>query len=66
MTDSFKGEPTGLSQLFYRLPLWYVTGTIVLTWLTYILACAFSDQKNPLFLANTICASPTSSLGCVA
>ena len=55
VTDSFKGEPTGLSQLFYRLPLWYVTGTIVLTWLTYILACAFSDQKNPLFLANTIC-----------
>lgn len=53
-TDSFGGANTGLSQLFYRLPLWFVTGTIVLTWLTYIMACVFSDQKDPLFIANAI------------
>lgn len=53
-TDSFSGVKTGLSQLFYRLPLWFVTGTMVLTWATYILACLMSDQKDPLFLANTI------------
>ncbi|MCR5520410.1 MAG: hypothetical protein K6F44_00675 [Lachnospiraceae bacterium] len=54
VTDSFSGIPTGLSQLFFRLPLWFVTGTLSLTWLTYILACLFSDQKDPLFLADTI------------
>ncbi|MCR4720719.1 MAG: hypothetical protein K5655_03245 [Lachnospiraceae bacterium] len=54
VTDTFKGKQTGLSQLFYRLPLWFVTGTILMTWMTYILACVFSDRSNPLFLANTV------------
>ncbi|MCR5432067.1 MAG: hypothetical protein K6E95_05870 [Lachnospiraceae bacterium] len=53
-TVSFKGMDTGLSQLFYRLPLWFITGTMTLTWLTYIIACIMSEQNDPLFLANTI------------
>ncbi len=53
-TLTFGGKETGLSQLFYRLPLWFITGTMVLTWLTYIFACVFSDRKDPLFFANAI------------
>ena len=53
-TSTFGGTATGLSQVFFRLPLWFATGTMFLTWFTYIMACVFSDQKDPLFLANTV------------
>ncbi|MCR5829608.1 MAG: hypothetical protein K6F93_04560 [Lachnospiraceae bacterium] len=63
-TDSFKGVQTGLSQLFYRFPLWYVTGTVLLTWLTYLFAYIAADQKDPLFFANVMVFS-IAGTGCI-
>jgi len=53
-SKTFNGKETGLSEYFFRIPLWFITGTMGLTWFVYILACLFAEQNNPLFLANSV------------
>lgn len=36
------------------LPAWYVTGTLALTWTTYLIAYLFRGAEEPLFYANLI------------
>ncbi|MHB8131260.1 MAG: hypothetical protein ACYDEX_19950, partial [Mobilitalea sp.] len=36
------------------LPAWYVTGTLAITWTTYLIAFVFGKTEEPLFYANLI------------
>ncbi|MBR4341641.1 MAG: hypothetical protein IKP88_02835 [Lachnospiraceae bacterium] len=51
---SFGGKHIHLSSLFLRLPVYFVTGVLVMTWPLYILACIFRNTGNPLGIANAI------------
>lgn len=48
------GSSVKLSSLFLQLPAWYLTGTILMTWCTYLLAYLFRSMKEPLLIANGI------------
>lgn len=43
-----------ISPYILLLPVWYVTGTLALTWSTYWLAYLFRGTAEPLFYANLI------------
>lgn len=49
---TYSGKQIKLSSVFIKLPAWYVTGTVGLTWLVYILACCFKNTSDPLLIAN--------------
>jgi hypothetical protein len=44
-------------------PAWYVTGTLAITWATYLTAYLFKEAKEPLFYANMII-MPIAFLAC--
>lgn len=44
----------GLPPFLVQLPAWYLTGTLSLTWLVYLTAYVFQNQKKPLFFGNLI------------
>lgn len=44
----------GLPPFLVQLPAWYLTGTLSLTWLVYLTAYVFQNQKEPLFFGNLI------------
>lgn len=54
---SFNGKEIKLSSFFWLFPLWYITGTLVETWLVYITACFIDSSKDTLFYANIIALS---------
>ncbi|MBP3568314.1 MAG: hypothetical protein J6K04_04020 [Lachnospiraceae bacterium] len=47
-------EEAGLPAFFVQLPAWYLTGTLTVTWLVYLLGYLFQDAKEPLFYGNLI------------
>lgn len=51
---SFRGNPIELNQYFVLLPAWLISGTILVTWLVYLLALIFRDKPQPLIFANGI------------
>lgn len=51
---SFDGKKLKLSPYFVLLPAWYFTGTLLVTWVTYLLAYFAGSKENPLFAANLI------------
>ncbi len=51
---TFKGNDTGLSSIFLLVPAWFISGTLLLTWLVYILSCLFKDNEIPMLHANEI------------
>lgn len=53
-TKSFRGNPLEINQYFVLLPAWFISGTILVTWLVYILALIFRNKTQPLILANGI------------
>ena len=54
LDNSLKGTQMNVSDAFIRLPAWFVAGTLVMTWFTYILACLFKNTFSPLLVANTV------------
>lgn len=51
---TYSGNGLRLSSIFVCIPAWYLTGTLIVTWTTYLLAYWFKEEKEPLFLANII------------
>lgn len=43
-----------VSPYLLLLPAWYITGTLALTWATYLTAYLFGKAEQPLFYANII------------
>ncbi len=43
-----------VSPFLLFLPAWFVTGTLALTWTTYLVAYLFGSTAEPLYLANLI------------
>lgn len=51
---TFRGNTLSLSSLWVLLPAWFFSGTLLLTWAVYGLACFFSGEESPLIKANAI------------
>ncbi len=49
-----EGDEINLPGFFVLFPAWYLTGTLFVTWLTYITAYIFKGQEKPLIAANAI------------
>lgn len=56
-TKSFRGNPIKINHYFVLLPVWFISGTILVTWLVYILALIFRNNTQPLIYANGIAMS---------
>lgn len=54
MDKTFMGRGVKAPSFFVVLPLSFVTGTMLMSWFTYIMACAFSKGINPLKKADII------------
>lgn len=52
--QSFDGSQMHLSPYFILVPAWYITGTLIITWTTYIIAYFFGNFKKPLLYGNAI------------
>lgn len=63
--QSFDGSQLHLSPYFILIPAWYITGTLVITWMTYITACFFSSSRKPLLYANIIVMSMVLLIICI-
>ena len=51
---SYRNKAVDIHPYFLLLPVWFLCGTLVLTWSTYLFAVVFSTIESPLFLANGI------------
>lgn len=51
---TFRGKKIQLNRGFVLLPAWFVSGTLVVTWTTYLLAYLFQTAAAPLAVANSI------------
>lgn len=55
LTDTtFKGEAIRMNRGFVLLPAWFVSGTLVVTWTSYLLGYLFRNTTTPLVPANAI------------
>lgn len=52
MRTNFKGKELNISGYFVMFPAWFVTGTLVMTWGCYIMACIFSNTTYALLYAD--------------
>ncbi len=51
---TFRGKTISLNRGFVLLPAWFFSGTLVVTWASYLLAYLFRNQTSPLAVANGI------------
>ena len=51
---TFRGNTIRLSRGFVLLPAWFVSGTLAVTWTTYLLAFLFQRSDSPLIPANAL------------
>ncbi|MDF2538227.1 MAG: putative rane protein [Herbinix sp.] len=51
---SYDGQSIHVSPYIVLLPAWFITGTLVMTWITYLTALLFSEAKVPLSFANSL------------
>jgi len=55
ITELDYGKHTiNISPYLLLFPVWFLTGTLALTWPTYLIAYVFSDKAEPLAYANSI------------
>lgn len=47
-------EAAGLPAFLVELPAWYLTGTLVITWLVYLISYLFQKAEEPLLFGNLI------------
>lgn len=60
----YRKRDISVSPFLILLPSWYVTGTLAMTWATYLLGLVFQNKEQPLFYANLI-VIPVAFLGSV-
>ncbi|NLP35305.1 MAG: hypothetical protein GX359_08965 [Clostridiales bacterium] len=51
---SYNKQKINFSPYLLLLPAWYLVGTLLLTWATYMMAYAFAGEPEPLAYANII------------
>ena len=51
---TYRRKPLGLNRGFVLLPAWFFSGTLVVTWTSYLLAYLFHNQTSPLAIANGV------------
>ncbi len=49
-------EAAELPAFLVELPAWYLTGTLIVTWMVYLFSYLFQDAKEPLLFGNMITA----------
>jgi hypothetical protein len=50
---TYKGKDLMINPYFLVLPAWFLIGTLVVTWIVYIVAYFFRSYENPLMYANS-------------
>ena len=51
---TFRGKALRMNRGFVLLPAWFFSGTLVVTWATYLLAYLFQHLASPLAVANAV------------
>ena len=51
---TFRGNPFEVNRGFVLIPAWFFSGTLVVTWTTYLLAYLFQRSASPLTVANAV------------
>ncbi len=51
---TYRNNHININQRFLTFPVYFITGTILVTWTTYILAVLFQNKEQPLIFANVI------------
>lgn len=51
---TYRNNHINIDQRFLTFPVYFITGTILVTWTTYILAVLFQNKEQPLIFANVI------------
>jgi len=51
---SFRGKVIKLNRGFLLLPAWFISGTLVVTWTSYLMAYLFQSTASPLAVGNGI------------
>lgn len=51
---TYRGAEINLNPLFIKIPVWMLTGTIFMTWITYLVAYLYRFGEDPLKPANMI------------
>ena len=64
--NSFYGKKINISSMYLRIPAYFVTGVLVLTWLLYIICCIFRNSSNPIGLENGLVMSAAAVFSAVA
>lgn len=54
---TFRGKSIRLNRGFVLMPAWFVSGTLIVSWTTYLLAYLFQTAPSPLAVANSIALS---------
>ena len=54
---TFRGKSIRLNRGFVLIPAWFVSGTLIVSWTTYLLAYLFQTAPSPLAVANSIALS---------
>jgi len=52
--EDYSRRKINLSPYLLLIPAWYITGTLAMTWPTYLIAYLFGDKAEPLLYANCI------------
>ncbi len=52
--EDYYGRTINLSAYFLLIPAWFIVGTLVMTWPTYMIAYFFGNQEHPLLYANAV------------
>ena len=47
-------QAAGLPAFMVKLPAWYLTGTLAVTWPVYLFSCLFQNMERPLLWGNLI------------
>jgi len=53
-TVTYDKKKLPFSPYLMLFPVWFLTGTLALTWTTYIMATIFKDKQMPLLISNAI------------
>ena len=49
-----RARQTGVPEYMVKAPAWYLTGTLTLTWLVYLISYLFQGKEQPLLFGNLI------------
>ena len=63
--SSFYGKKINISSMYLRLPAYFVTGVLIVTWVLYIFCCILRNTSNAIGYANVIVMTLATAFSCL-